>query len=72
MFAKPNEAVVRSLARLNTQEFDHLTGFLDEELAIIKTHLVTAPPDKVEILQGRARELDELLALIRKAPEMRG
>ena len=71
MLAKPNEVAVRQLARLNSPEFDYLTGFFAEELAIIDQRLRKSSPDMTLILQGRAQQMEELLALIRKAPKMR-
>lgn len=71
MFTKPNEVVVRQLSRLNSQEFSHLTGFFAEELLQIDQRLRKADGKMYKQLQGRAIQMEELLDLIRKAPEMR-
>ena len=71
MFTKPNEVVIRQLTRLNSQEFSHLTGFFAEELLQIDQRLRKADEKMYQKLQGRAIQMEELLDLIRKAPDMR-
>lgn len=71
MLSKPNEAQLKQLSRLNTQEFAHLTGYFEQELTIIGEKLLTAGDRDVMFrLQGRGQSISELLALIRKAPEL--
>ena len=71
MITKPNEVVIRQLARLNSQEFTHLVGFFEEELVQIDQRLRKADGKLYKQLQGRAIQMEELVALIRKAPKMR-
>lgn len=62
---------MRQFARLSTQEFDELTRFLRGEQTIIDIKLrKTKEHEALLRFQGRAELLEDLLDLIRKAPEM--
>lgn len=62
---------MRQFARLSTQEFDELTRFLREEQTIIDQKLrKTKEHEALLRFQGRAEFLEDLLDLIRRAPDM--
>ena len=62
---------MRQFARLSTQEFDELTRFLRGEQTIIDGKLrKTKEYEALLRFQGRAEFLEELLDLIRRAPDL--
>lgn len=64
---KPDQRLIDALKRLrNSGDFQGLTKHLQDLLAHRKDMLVSSPADQVPAIQGRARELQDLLDLFAK------
>lgn len=65
------DAKYRELARLTTTEFRHTREHLEGRVAILQAQIRDAEePNTIFRIQGRIREISELLSLIQKARDL--
>lgn len=71
MLVKPDARQLQALARL-TQSSDGevLLSLLDTELQRLTTNLLDSSGETTLKVQGMAREVKELIALLRQSPEL--
>lgn len=71
MLTRPDAQQLKALARLvRSTEGEVLLALLDTELERLTTNLLDASGETTSKLQGMAREVKDLITLLRQSPEL--